>query len=201
MVPLIFQSSWNNTVSTHLHLHHSLDLDSLDIFSICFKHWRWTQFCRYFGIWAAGLFKSRTVVFGVLIRGVFVSNAWNGTAFMCAHQSRTTNLPYQSPWCCQFISQGRALRSHGACSPSLGTGAGTCPKLRLLTFTFVTNSNQSLSLHFRDLLFAIYFHGQDSIIPYFLRLRNVSVDVIVVITFAGSSRDSLSHSVQIIVSL
>lgn len=51
----------------------------------------------------------------------------------------------------------------------------------------------------RDLLCAIYFHLQDSITLYFLSLREVSVVVMVVITFAGIL-PSLAYPLQMIVS-
>lgn len=108
-------------------------------------------------------------------------------SILCVHQSRTAvNLPYQRPWSCRFISQGTVLQSHRACSPSLWTCAWTCPQLRLLTFTVVTDGAcpllPALTPPQRS---PVYFHHQDSIIPYYLRLRDPYV--IVVITFAGSS--------------
>lgn len=55
-------------------------------------------------------------------------------------------------------------------APWLVTWAWTLQQLRLLTFTFVTNSAFS-PIHPRDLLCAIYFLCQDSIAAYFSQIR------------------------------
>lgn len=190
MIPLIFQSIWNNTVSSDLHLHPALDLDHLVIFLFLFQTLRADS--GFVDIWRLSI---RHVLksdwyFGGVVTWCFCElygMKWHGI-YVCSPKLNScfsTKLPYPSPWSCRFISQAVVLRPHRACSPSLVTWAWTCPQLSLLTFTVVTNSAFS-PVHPRDLFCAIYFHCQDSITPSFLRLREISVDVIVVITFAGS---------------
>lgn len=121
------------------------------------------------------MYKSLTGVLGVLLPGVFVSAvAWNGTAFVRVQQSRTAVIRLTSHMTVpvvagSFLRPQRFVLTEPA-APWLVTWAWTLQQLRLLTFTFVTNSAFS-PIHPRDLLCAIYFLCQDSIAAYFSQIR------------------------------